>query len=269
VALARRFRPPVGIFSGPREHSLPVVANPAQDSAMARIKSAPASTSAPAVSIAYFFETYSSWCHWAEPAWAELRARYVGRVSFDWRVALMRPEDFPCSRAQCDWFYRRSGTVVGSPVMLHSGWVEDDRAAYVIPNLVAEAARDFLSPGDDRARLALARAALLDGMRLGDPATAVRVAVAASDGALSTAKLLSAAASAAIRARVEASTAEFHSHRITQRPAFVLTSEIGDKIVLSGVWRVAPLAAALDSLLADAAAYSSYRAHHGMPPATG
>jgi predicted DsbA family dithiol-disulfide isomerase len=221
------------------------------------------------VSITYFIETYSSWCHWAEPAWAELRARYDGRVNFDWRIALMRPDDFPASRAQCDWFYRRSGTITGSAVMLNSGWLESDRAAYQIPNLVAEAARDFLPPGDDRARLALAHAALLEGRRIGDLADASRIAAAALGGKITAAKLRGAATSPAIRKRVDASTAEFFDLKISQRPAFVVTNEIGDKIVLSGVWRLAPLVAALDSALADANAYASYRAHHGTPPSDG
>ena len=219
----------------------------------------------PAVSITYYVEIYSSWCHWAEPAWKELKTRYAGRVAFDWRVALMRPEDFPATRAQCDWFYQRSGTVVGSPYVLNSGWVQEDRAAYLTPNLVAEAARDFLPEGDDHVRIALAEAAMREGKGIHALETAVRVAVAAGGG-MPAAKLKTAAKSAAVRARVEASTAEFFAHRLSQRPAFVLTSEIGDKVVLSGVWRTAPLAAALDGMLADTAAYASYRAHHGAPP---
>lgn len=96
--------------------------------------------------------------------------------------------------------------------------------------------------------------------------TAVRVAVAASEGKINAAKLRAAAMSDPVHARVETATAEFFAHQLSQRPAFVLTSDIGDKIVFSGVWRLAPLAAALDGLLADAAAYASYRAHHGTPP---
>lgn len=229
-------------------------------------KAAKPAAAAPAVSITYFVEIYSSWCLWAEPTWTELKARYAGRVTFDWRVALMRAEDFPATSAQCDWFYRRSGTVVGSPVMLNSGWVQPDRAAYVTPNLVAEAAREFLPAGDDRVRLALSRAAMLDGKGVHELETAVRVAAAASEGKIPAAKLRAAAMSDAVHARVEASTVEFFAHQLSQRPAFVLASAIGDKAVFSGVWRLEPLAAALDGLLADAAAYASYRAHHGTPP---
>lgn len=219
----------------------------------------------PAVSITYYTETYSSWCYSAEPAWAALRERHAGTVAFDWRVALMRPDDFPDSREQCDGYYRRSGTVVGSPFRLNSGWVQPDRAAYVTPNLVAEAARDFLPPGDDRVRLALAHAALREGLGVHELDTAIRVAVAGSGGTISAAALRAAAMSDAIHARVETSTAEFFSHQLSQRPAFVLTNDIGDKVVFSGIWRLAPLAAAIEGLLADSAAYVSYHAHHGKP----
>src|SRR5271168_2186966 len=86
------------------------------------------SHSALVMKITYYLEVLSSWCHWAEPAWAELKARYAGRVRFEWRIALMSPGDFPASREQCDWFYRRSGgTAMRSPYMLHSGWFEASR----------------------------------------------------------------------------------------------------------------------------------------------
>src|SRR5208282_4335998 len=109
-----------------------------------------------------------------EPAWAELKARYSGRAEFAWKIALMNKEDFPVSRNQCDWFYRRSGgTVMHSPVILSSGWFEPGRkGSYESPNLVAEAGRDF-GFADDRIRLALTLAAEIDGMKIGDMGLAV------------------------------------------------------------------------------------------------
>ena len=71
---------------------------------------------------------------------------------------------------------------------------------------------------------------------------------------------------AAVRARVEGSTAEFLAHQIAQRPAFVLTSAIGDKAVFSGLVRLEPLAATIDAMLTDAAAYAAHAAHYGKPP---
>ena len=106
--------------------------------------------------VTYYTEIFSSWCLWAEPAWAELKAKYAGRVIFDWRIALMNAADFPETPAQCDWFYRRSGTVMRSPYLLSSGWVEGGpREKYITPNLVAEAARELGATGDE-VRLALA-----------------------------------------------------------------------------------------------------------------
>jgi predicted DsbA family dithiol-disulfide isomerase len=218
------------------------------------------------VKVTYYLEVLSSWCHWVQPTWEELKVRYAGRAEFEWKVALMRSEDFPVSRSQCDWFYRRSGaTVMHSPVMLNSGWFEEARkGSYEAPNLVAEAGKDF-GFSDDRIRLAITRAALVEGRKVGD--IAVAVAVASKASGVSAAKLRARAESAAVRARVEGSTAEFHSHRITQRPAFVLEDSIGDKAVFSGLVRIEPLAAAIDAMLSDTAAYASHKAHHGDAPA--
>ena len=214
--------------------------------------------------ITYYLEIFSSWCYWAEPAWAELKTRYAGRVEFGWKIALMNPGDFPASAAQCDWFYRRSGTIVRSSFMLNSGWVEPERKGlYLAPNLVAEAGRDF-GWTDDRLRLALMHAAMRDGRKIGD--TAEAVAVAAKATGLDGQKLRDRAQSREIETRVRASTAEFHALQITQRPAFVLEDAIGDKAVFSGLATAAPLAATLDAMLADTAAYATHAAHFGPPP---
>jgi len=215
--------------------------------------------------ITYYLEILSSWCHWAEPAWAELKARYADRVRFEWRIALMNPADFPVSREQCDWFFRRSGgTVMRSPYMLNSGWVEPSRKGiYTAPDLVAEAGRDF-GVGDDRLRLALAHAALREGRKIGGMAEAVSVAARAAK--LPPQKLRARAESAFVKARVAASTAEFHAHRITQRPAFVLEDAIGDKAVFSGLARIEPLAATIEAMLSDTAAYAAHAAHHAPHP---
>ncbi len=215
--------------------------------------------------VTYYVEVLSSWCYWAEPVWAELKAKYAGRAQFEWRIALMREEDFPVSRAQCDWFYRRSGgTVMHSSVMLNSGWFESERkGAYANPNLVAEAGKDF-GFADDTVRLAITRAGLLEGRKVGD--IAVAVAAASKASGVPARKLRARAESSAVRARVDASTADFHSHRISQRPAFVLEDAIGDKAVFSGLVRLEPLAAAIDAMLFDTAAYAAHAAHHGAPP---
>ena len=194
-----------------------------------------------------------------------MKQRYAGRAEFQWKIALMKPQDFPVSREQCDWFYRRSGgTVMRSPFKLNSGWFEAERQGnYDAPNLVAEAGRNFGFDGDE-IRLALAHAGVREGKKIGDLATAV--AVAAKAGQLNAKKLRAAAESSAVRAQLQASTAEFLAHQINQRPAFVLEDAIGDKAVFSGLVRIEPLIATVDAMLADTAAYASHKAHYGNPP---
>lgn len=214
--------------------------------------------------VTLYLEILSSWCHWAEPAWDELKRRYAGRVEFDWRIALMRHEDFPVSRSQCDWFYQRSGTIRRSPYMLNSGWFEAElRGDYTAPNLVAEACRE-LGFGDDKTRRAISNSALLDGRKIGRMSEAVAVAAAATG--LDAAKIEACANSAAVLARVRESTAAFHAHQVTQRPTFVLENAIGDKTVISGLVVVEPLVAAIEAMLADAAAYTAHQVHFGRVP---
>jgi predicted DsbA family dithiol-disulfide isomerase len=215
--------------------------------------------------VTYYLEILSSWCFYTEPVWAELKNRYAGRVEFDWKIALVNPGDFPVSRAQCDWFYRRSGgTVMHAPCMLNSGWVDPKlQGHYEAPDLVAEAGKDF-GVWDDRLRLALAHAALREGRRVGAMAEAVAIGTTAVK--LDARKLRARAESAAVKARLAASTAEFFAHQINQRPAFVLTDGIGDKAVFSGLVRIEPLVTTIEAMLADTTAYAAHAAHHGKPP---
>jgi len=215
------------------------------------------------VRITYYLEVISSWCHWAEPAWAALKRNYAGRVEFAWKIALMPPEAFPVSRSQAEWFYRRSGSIMRSPYMLNPGWFDADTKQSPVPNLVTEAARD-LGVNDDRVRLAIAHAAQREGRKVWR--WEVAVATAARAGKLNQAKLLARAQSRVIAARVQKTTDEFHALQVTQRPTFLIENAIGDRAVFSGIVRIEPLAAALDALLADQAAYDSWKAHFGEPP---
>src|ERR1043166_4700233 len=163
--------------------------------------------------VTYYLEVISSWCYWAEPAWAELKQRYAGKVEFDWKTAQMPAEAYPVSKAQCEWFYRRSGTIMRSPFMLNSEWFQPGQI--VAPNLIAEAANDF-GVTDDRVRLALSHAADREGKKVGQWDVAVEVA--AKVAGLDASKLLDRAKSPEVAARVAASTAEFNALQVTQRP---------------------------------------------------
>lgn len=213
--------------------------------------------------ITLYLEIVSSWCHWAEPAWLALKERFAGRATFEWKVALMDETGLPGSVTQLEWFYRRSGTHMRSPYMLNSGWYEPGLKEYLAPNLVCEAARDF-GVTDDRARLAVAHAAVREGRKVA--AWEVSAEVVANACHLDRAALLERARSPEIEARARATTREFHALNVTQRPAFMLENAIGDRAVFSGVAHAAPLIAAAEALLADEEYFVSYTAHYGGPP---
>jgi predicted DsbA family dithiol-disulfide isomerase len=215
--------------------------------------------------ITYYLDVASSWCFLAEPAWAALKERYKGRVDFDWKIALMDATSLPTSREQLGWFYRRSGMMMRSPFMLRTEWLEPGAAEYPVRNFVAEAARD-LGVTDDRVRLALATAVLRDG-KVADK-WEVAAEIGAQAGGLDHGKLLEHARAPAVEARVRASTADFHELKVTQRPTFVIDSEIGDRAVFSGFAKLPPLVAVVDAMLEDIAAYESHAAHFGMPPSS-
>ena len=215
------------------------------------------------ITVTDYLDVISSWCFWSEPTWAELKKRYEGRVNFQWKIALMDPRGLPTSREQEQWFYRRSGMMMRSPFMLNTDWYDPSLSEWLAPNCVAEAAKDF-GFTDDRVRLALANGALRDGREIGDWDIAIEVGAEA--GGIEAGELRKHARSAKTEKRIRASTAEFHALQITQRPAFVIDTEIGDRAIFSGVVKLEPVAATLDSLLDDAAAYAAHKAHFGDPP---
>jgi predicted DsbA family dithiol-disulfide isomerase len=216
------------------------------------------------VHVTYYLEVISSWCFWAEPAWAELKQKFAGRVVFDWKIALMPADAYPVSQIQCEWFYRRSGSVARSPFMLNPGWMEPGLKQFLAPNYVALAARD-LGAKDDRVRLAIAHAGVREGKKVGRWEVAVEAA--APVAGVDPARLLARAQSTEIAAIAKTSTDEFHALQVTQRPTFLIENSIGDRSVFSGMVRAEPLSAAIDALLADEAAYVSWKAHFGDPPA--
>jgi predicted DsbA family dithiol-disulfide isomerase len=215
------------------------------------------------ITVTDYLDVVSSWCFWSEPMWAELKKRYQDRVAFQWKIALMDPTGLPTSREQEQWFYRRSGMLMRSPVMLNTDWYDATLKEWLPPNAVAEAAKDF-GITDDRVRLALSYAALGEGKKVSNWNVCAEIAAAA--GKIDQKKLLGAAQSSAVEKRLRASTAEFQAMQITQRPTFVIDTEIGDRAIFSGVVRLEPLAATIESMLDDAIGYAAHKAHFGDPP---
>jgi predicted DsbA family dithiol-disulfide isomerase len=215
------------------------------------------------ITVTDYLDVVSSWCFWSEPSWAELKKRYQDRVDFQWKIALMDPIGLPTSREQEQWFYRRSGMLMRSAFMLNTDWYDASLKEWLPPNAIAEAAKDF-GVTDDQVRLALSHAALREGKKVSD--WNVCAEIAANAAKLDKSKLLETARSPAVEKRLRESTADFNAMQITQRPAFVIDTEIGDRAIFSGVVKVEPLAATLDSMLDDAVGYAAHKAHFGDPP---
>lgn len=150
-----------------------------------------------------------------------------------------------------------------SPFMLNTEWYDASLKEWLPPNATAEAAKDF-GITDDRVRLALSYAALREGKKVSD--WNVCAELGANAGKLDKTKLLEAARSPAIEKRLRKSTAEFHAMQITQRPTFVVDTEIGDRAIFSGVVRLEPIAETIESMLDDLDFYATHRAHFGGPP---
>jgi predicted DsbA family dithiol-disulfide isomerase len=216
--------------------------------------------------ITYYLDIISSWCHWSEPAWALLKDRFSGSAEFQWKIALMDSTGMPKSRPQLEWFYRRSRTIMASDHAIRSDWYDPKLDEYLAPNLVAEAAIDFgVDRSDDRVRIAIAEAGLLQGRPTSQLTEAVAIAVAAVPE-LEPKSLSDRANSAEIEQRIRATTAEFHALQATQRPTYFLENQIGDRAVFSGVAKPGPLIATIDQMLADAKAQQEYdESHEPMP----
>jgi predicted DsbA family dithiol-disulfide isomerase len=217
------------------------------------------------ITVTFYTDVTSSWCYWAEPAWADVKSKYSGQAEFRWKIALLDAKSLPISREQEEWFYRRSGTIVRSPFMLNPGWYEPGRSEYLAANVVAEAAKD-LGIVDDTVRLAISHAALREGQKVSDVSAVCGIVAKACD--IDAKQLERAAQNPQVEQRVRASTADFHALQVSQRPTFVLDNSIGDKAVLSGTWVAAPIMAVIDSMSADEAAYAAWAAHIGKPPLT-
>jgi predicted DsbA family dithiol-disulfide isomerase len=214
------------------------------------------------VKLFHYLDVMSSWCLYAEPHVDHLRQKYGSRLSYDWRIALIT-ENMPGgnTRQQVEWFYKRSGSISG--VHLNPDWCQGPHTT-LEPNLAAEAARE-LGFNDDRVRLALARAALIEGMPICHKTVAADV-VAAVTG-IEAGRILTLMNGPTLRERIKATGEEFAAFRIDQRPAFVLRSSIGDTAIFSGIWAFEPLDATIGAMLHDVDKYEKFAAENPPLPA--
>ena len=213
------------------------------------------------IHLTYYLDVMSSWCFYCEPNLDRLRKHCGDRLAYEWRIAMVTeggPKGW--THDQMEWFYKRSGSISG--VHLNGAWNQGPHNT-LQPNLAAEAARE-LGCTDDRVRRALAKAALIDGIPIYHKSEAV--SVAAEAGGLDDERLFKTMDDPKIEARIRATSAEFTAYQIDQRPGFVVQSDIGDKVIFSGIWRLEPLQATVEAMLADGEKYAAFAAANPPMP---
>ncbi|HZV79809.1 MAG TPA: DsbA family protein [Candidatus Binatus sp.] len=209
----------------------------------------------------YYLDVLSSWCFVVEPALARLRQTLGQRLEYDWRIAyLFGGGSMGYSAELSAWQYRRNHSVSGAT--LNPAWRESLDDTTWFADLAAEAARS-LGITDDSVRLALTNAAFVDGRHVGRRDEAVRVAVEASR--LSPAAIERAMDDTAVIERMQATTAEYRALGVQVQPAFVMSNEIGDTAILSGLFRYETIAACADEMLAAADQYAAFERAHPQP----
>ncbi len=213
------------------------------------------------VRLTYYLDVLSSWCLVAEPALARLRQECGDRLAYDWRIAILfEKQAMGYGRETCDWYYARTASISGT--RLNAEWRDTAEDTTVPANLAAEAARS-LGVTDDRVRLALARAAMNEGKKLGRRDVAIEIA--AKTGGLDAAALGRAMDDPATMARIDAATAEFKAIGGSMRPTFVLRNDIDDLTVLSGLYRYESLAACFEEMWQAADGVARFNAAHPIP----
>jgi len=210
------------------------------------------------VKITHYIDVLSSWCLLAEDGLARIRAEHGAALEYEWRIAWIRDGgQVTYSHDQLAWYYARTKAVSGVGLV---PWFEGPANTTSTANLAAEAAR-ALGVTDDRVRLALSRAGMLEGRPLGRREVVVEIAARA--GALEPRALDEKMNDPAIERILRENAATFAGlapHGLDQRPAFVFENAIGDRAIFSGVWRYEPLAACASAMIADEAAYAKFAA---------
>lgn len=205
------------------------------------------------IKMVHYLYILSSWSLVAEAAVSEVRERFGDAIEYDWRIAVT---DYggkgPYARERLQFFYDRLEAATGRHMDL--GWW-DDGYDWLVPDRVATAARLLGCTGNE-ARLALAKAGLLDGRKITDLRVAADVASSATD--IPAALLAMTANAANTTTCLFEWSREFRASGVALRPAFQLTNDLGDRVVLSGIWNAEPLISAVEALLRDERSYREF-----------
>jgi predicted DsbA family dithiol-disulfide isomerase len=213
------------------------------------------------LALTYYVDILSSWCYVVEGPLAKLREKLGDRLAYEWRIAYLfggGPMGYTPELGA--WQYRRLESISG--VKINPGWRDSSEDTTWHADVAAEAARG-LGITDDRVRLALTRAAFVEGKHLARREVVIEVAAAAAS--VSAATLEKEMADARTVTRLHESTASYKALGLEVQPALVFSNDIGDKAVLSGLFRYETMASCADEMLAAADGYAAYGAANPPP----
>ncbi len=212
--------------------------------------------------LTYFSDVCSMWCVLGDEALARLAEEYGDRVEIVWRLPpIGRGEPLGMSVAAETWYYERCFAATGRRFNPH--WLQGPQTSTWIPNAAVEAAR-LLGVVDGRARVAINRAGCERGEPVTDRKTAVAIVAAA--GGLDVAALDAALDDPRVAAALDDASDAFDDLGATVRPTFLIESDIGDHVLMSGIYRSEPIAACIDAMISDEDFYRAYHAGHGSEP---
>lgn len=203
------------------------------------------------LSLTHYLYVLSSWSFCVEPPVKHILQTYGERIRYTWKLAHADYDGHgPYKRDQLEYYYERLEAITGQRFTL-DWWFEGYDA--LIPDRIAEAARTLGATGND-VRLALSHAALVDGLQITRPE--VGIEIAATTAELDPAQLDAEFGSERPMQTLANAKAEWLALGLGQRPTFVLTNEIGDKALFSGIWQSQPLIRTVEAMLSDDAQLS-------------
>ena len=116
--------------------------------------------------VTYYLEVVSSWCHWAEPAWAELKNVTQTEPNFNGRSRSCRRRATQFPPANATGFIGAAVRWCARPICsTPAGWKR--RLSSTWCQLPCPGQPESLGVTDDRVRLAIANAGLRDGQKVG------------------------------------------------------------------------------------------------------
>ncbi|MBV8244366.1 MAG: DsbA family protein [Candidatus Eremiobacteraeota bacterium] len=213
------------------------------------------------VHVTYYMDVLSSWCFIAEDAVDAVRREFGDKLRLDWRIAQLNdggPIDATVEKQF--WWYRRTNHVTGT--QLNAAWREGLNDSTFEPNLVAEAART-LGIVDDSVRRALSNAGLREGRHVQHRYISVQIASQVTG--IPVERFGTAIGDYKTLERLMESTIAFRALPVEMVPTFVISNDVGDRAVLSGLYGVEALAGVIREMEHASARYEEFMAKEPEP----